>query len=74
MKEEILRALENLLTDLRGWKPSSNNLSFERIDQEEARELEKPFTKKENFKALAYFNGDKAPSPDGFPMGFWHFS
>ena len=45
MKEEILRAFENLLTNSGGWKPDSYNLSFERIDQEEARELEKPFTK-----------------------------
>ena len=38
MKEEILRAFEKLLTDSGGWKPDSNNLSFERIDQEEDRE------------------------------------
>ena len=74
MKEEILKAFENLLIDSGGWKPDSNNLSFERIDQEEARELEKPFTEKEIFKALFDFKGDKVLGPDGFPMGFWHFS
>ena len=73
MKEENLRAFENLLTDSRGWKPNSNNLNFERIDQEEAKELEKPFTEKEIFKALVDFKGDKAPGPDGFPMRFWQF-
>ena len=73
MKEEILRAFENLLTDSGGWKLDSNNLSFERIDQEEAKDLEKPFTEKEIFKALADFKGDRAPGPIGFPMGFLAF-
>ena len=59
MKEEILRAFENLLINSGGWTPDSNNLSFERIDQEEARELEKPFTEKEIFKALFDFKGTK---------------
>ena len=36
--------------------------------------MEKPFTEDEIFKALADFKGDKVPCPDGFPMGFWHFS
>ena len=73
MEEEILRAFENLLIDSGGWKPDSNNLSFERIDQEEARELERPFTEKEIFKALADFKGVKALGSDGFPMGFLAF-
>ena len=62
MKEEILRAFEFLLTDLGGWKPDSNNLSFERIDQEEARDLEKPFTEKKNLKALADFRRGQSAS------------
>ena len=36
--------------------------------------MEKPFSEEEIFKALANLKGDKAPGPDGFPMGFWHFS
>ena len=67
MKEGIVSAFENLLTASGGWKPNSNDLSFDRIDPREARELEKPFSKEEIFKHL---KGDKAPSPNGFPMGF----
>ena len=68
MKEGIVSAFENLLTASGGWKPNSNDLSFDRIDPREARELEKPFLE-EIFKALADFKGDKAPGPDGFPYG-----
>ena len=74
MKEGIVNAFENLLTASGGWKPNSDDLSFDRIDPREARELEKLFSKEEIFKALADLKGDKAPSLDGLPMGFWHFS
>ena len=74
MKEGIVRAFENLLTALGGWKSNSNDLCFDRIDSREARELEKPFFEEEIFKALVDFKGDKVAYPDGFPMGFWHFS
>ena len=43
MKEEILRAFKNLLTDPRGWRPVSNNLSFDRIDPVEAKRVGKTF-------------------------------
>ena len=50
------------------------DLSFERIDPEEAAELESPFSEAEIFEALNDLNGEKAPGPNGFPMAFWQFA
>lgn len=35
--------------------------------------LEKPFSEEEIFKALLEFRRDKALGMDGFHMAFWHF-
>ena len=43
MKEEILRAFKNLLTDPGGWRPISINLSLDRIDPVEAKRVGKTF-------------------------------
>ena len=42
------------------------NLSFSRIIEVEAANLEEPFTEEEVKAVLTEINGDKAPGPDGF--------
>ncbi|RVX23795.1 LINE-1 reverse transcriptase-like [Vitis vinifera] len=40
-------------------------------DQEEAEDLEMPFSEEEIHFALMEMRGDKAPGPDGFTVAFW---
>ena len=40
---------------------------------ETAASFEVPFTKDEVFAAASDLNGNKASSPDGFPLAFWQF-
>lgn len=63
-------AFESLLRASREWKPDFNTLNSDRIDSEEAKWLEKPFTKEENFKPLLDFGGDKMSGLDSFAMAF----
>ena len=43
------------------------------LGEERTRSLEESFSEEEVFEALSSLSGDKAPSPDGFTMAFWHF-
>ena len=66
----MIRAYQNLLSNLGGWRPSLNGLDFDRIKVEEAASLEELFSVEEVYSALSELNGDKAPSPYGFPLTF----
>ena len=44
------------------------------IDADQVAKLEERFTEEEVWAALVGLNGDKTPSPDGFPFAFWAFS
>ena len=65
-----MRAYQNLLLDLGGWRPCLNSLEFDSIGVEEAARLEEMFSVEEVSSTLSDLNGDKAPSPDGFPLTF----
>ena len=65
-----MRAYQNLLLDLGGWRPCLNSLEFDSIGVEEAARLEEMFSVEEVSSTLSDPNGDKAPSPDGFPLTF----
>ena len=56
------------------WRPSINKPSFDALGDQDATNLEVLFSKEEVFMALSDINGDKAPSPNSFPMTFWQFS
>ncbi|RVW29756.1 hypothetical protein CK203_089329 [Vitis vinifera] len=71
IREGIANAFKNLLSEDTGWKADIGRLQFDQISQQEAENLERPFTKDEIHVALMEMNGDKAPSPDGFTMAFW---
>ena len=70
IKGGVVGAFKDLLTDLGDWHPSMEGLDFNRIDVEEAARLDEVFSEKEVCSALSDLNGDKAPSPDGFPLSF----
>jgi hypothetical protein len=56
--------------DLLGDRPLLDGLDFSMISAEDALWLERPFDEEEVAGVVAGFNGDKAPGPDGFSMGF----
>ena len=66
-------AYQNLSSDSSGWRSCLNSLEFDSIGVEEAARLEEMFSMEEVFSALSELNGDKVPSPDGFPLAFWQF-
>ncbi|RVW27357.1 putative ribonuclease H protein [Vitis vinifera] len=53
-----------------GWKADIGRLQFDQISQQEAENLEMPFSEDEIYVALMEMNEDKAPGPDGFTMAF----
>ena len=69
----VIRAYQNLLSNLGGWRPSLNGLDFDRIGVKEAATLEEVFFVEEVYSTLSKLNGDKAPNPNGFPLAFWQF-
>ncbi|RVW99417.1 hypothetical protein CK203_038467 [Vitis vinifera] len=68
---KIVNYFKQLLSEPMGeWRSNINGLSLNLLSIENSVKLEKAFTKKV-FEALMDLNGDKAPSPDGFPLAFW---
>ena len=73
IKEGLVNAFQNLFSASDCWRPPLPKLLFNVIGPKEASKLEKVFTKKEIWAAILKLDGDKAPSPDGFPIAFWSF-
>ena len=48
-----------------------DGLEFASIEEDKRLELESDFSKEEVVKVLFEMEGDKAPGPDGFTMGFF---
>ena len=70
MKEGIVEAFRNLLTENGDWWPSCKGLSFNELGVAEAACLEAPLEDEAN-KVLSNLSGDKFLRPDGFTMAFW---
>ena len=60
-----------MLSEDSRWKADIGRLQLDQISQQEAENLEIPFSKNEIQLALMEMNGDKALGPDGFTMAFW---
>ena len=71
MREGVVNAYQQMLSEDSGWKADIGRLQLEQISQQEAENLEIPFSETEVHSALLEMNGDKAPRPDGFTMAFW---
>ena len=71
MREGIVNAYQQLLSNSLGWKADIRGLQLKHISQSEAEVLELPFSKSEIHAALMERNEDKAPGPDGFTLAFW---
>ena len=72
IKRGVVRAYQNLLSDLGGWHLSLNGLEFDRIRVEEAADLE-VFSVEEVYSTLSELKGDKTPGPNEFTLAFWQF-
>ena len=72
IKAQIIEFYKNLYTEDVGRRPLLEGLQFSSISSEEAGWLERPFEEEEILQAMSNMNDDKAPSPDGFPMSFFH--
>ena len=70
LKTNIVKAFESLMLDPGERRASIEGLTFARINDGEASNLERPFMEEEVFLALANLNGDMAPGPDGFTIAF----
>ena len=70
LKTNITKVFESLMSNPREWRASIEGLTFARINEGEASNLERPFTEEEVFLALSVLNGDKAPRLDGFTIAF----
>ncbi|RVX02750.1 LINE-1 retrotransposable element ORF2 protein [Vitis vinifera] len=71
VREGVANAFQHLLTENSDWKADIEGLQLEQLNQQEAENLEQPFSEEEIHSALMEMNGDKAPGPDGFTMAFW---
>ena len=73
IKEGLVNAYQNLLSDPGGWRPPLPDLALNEIGHEEAAKLEEIFSEEEIWAAISGLNSEKAPGPDGFPLAFWSF-
>ena len=73
IKEGLVDAFQNLLSDPGGWRPTLPDLNLNRIRSEEAASLEENFSENEIWTVISGLNRDKAPGPNGFPLAFWSF-
>ena len=67
----IIRFYKNLFTEHRVYCPHPDVLNFPKISDDKAGRLVRPFDDVEVFGVVKDFEGDKAPSSDGFPMAFF---
>ena len=74
IKEGLVNAYQNLLSDPGGWRPPLPDLALNEIGHEEAAKLEEIFSEEEIWAAISGLNSEKALGPDSFPLAFWSFS
>lgn len=70
IKEGIVQAFHNVLSELVKWRPNISDMNFGTLD---VSKLEEPFLEKEVYSALLDLNRNKALRPYGFLMAFWKF-
>ncbi|WKA02253.1 hypothetical protein VitviT2T_020466 [Vitis vinifera] len=71
VRDGVANAYQKLLSKEAGWQADIGRLCLDQISQQDAENLESPFSEEEVHSALLEMNGDKAPGPDGFTVAFW---
>ena len=71
VRKEIVNSFQQMLSEDMEWKADIGRLQIDHISQQQAENLEVPFTETEIHTALMEMNGDTAPCPDGFTVAFW---
>ena len=72
MTDQVVKFYKNLYKDTEEWRPFVEGLEFYQIEGLERDWLERRFENEEILHVVKELEGDKAPSPDGFSMAFYH--
>ena len=72
MAAQVVRFYKTLYQESEEWRPFVEELEFDQIGELERGWLERRFEKEEILSVVRDMEGDKAPSPDGFSMAFFH--
>lgn len=74
-KETVSKSIRDfymdLYNDLCPSKPFPRNLNLNRLDAEQADNLESTFSESEVYQAVCDLSSDKSPGSDGFPLRFY---
>ena len=72
VRSQLVLFYQELFKETEVGHPTMDGLDFACIEEGEWLSLEKEFTKEEVTQVLREMEGDKAPSPDGFTIAFFH--
>ena len=72
MCSQLVLFYQGLFKETKVGRPTMDGLDFACIEEGERLLLEKELTKEEVTHVLREMEGDKAPSPDGFTIAFFH--
>ena len=69
---QVVQFYRELYIETDTWRPTVDGFDSASIGEDDMLFLERDFSKEEVTQVLAEMEGDKAPSPDGFTMAFFH--
>lgn len=71
IKKNIIDFYSNLYNEDFDMRPGMNHDWFSKLSQEEADNLELPFSEEEIWEAVKSLGQERAPGPDGYPLVFF---
>jgi hypothetical protein len=71
IRDHVVQVYYSLYQENEAWRPKFDGLTIDSIREEDREWLERKFDKEEILHVLRSSQGDKAPGPDGFTMGFF---
>ena len=69
---QVVQFYKNLYKESEGLRPFAEGLELDCIGELERVWLERKFEREEILQVVSDLEGDKAPSPDGFTIAFYH--
>ena len=72
MADQVVQFYKKLYKETKEWRPFVEGLEFNQIEGLERDWLERRFEQEEVFRVVKEMEGDKAPSPNGFSLAFYH--